>query len=65
MTEGLDAEHTTSFEGIVPTLGNLRWVFLTIVQVLTRYELFGVSGEPLSQYIFQTLNKPFRPTVGS
>lgn len=42
LSEGLEPEHTLSFENLVPTLGNLRWVFLAIFEVLERYELLGV-----------------------
>lgn len=39
----------------MPTLGDLRWVFLAIVQVLKRYELFGVRLKSLVLYLFQRL----------
>lgn len=42
VSEGLNPEHSTSFEDTVPTLGDLRWVFVAISQVLVRYELFRV-----------------------
>lgn len=41
-------EHTRLFSDgesnlPLPTLGDLRWVFLAIVQVLEQYELFRVG----------------------
>lgn len=45
LSEGLDPEHATAFRGLRPTLGDLRWVFLAIVEVLTQYELFRVCAE--------------------
>lgn len=44
ISEGLNPEHTLSFNGVVPTLGDLRWVFFAIIQVLERYELFRVRA---------------------
>lgn len=48
LTEGSGPEHTRQFLGVVPTLGDLRWVFLAIVQVLKQYELFGVRSNIVS-----------------
>lgn len=42
LTEGLASEHTASFVGVAPNLGDLRWQFWAITQVLERYELFRV-----------------------
>lgn len=42
LSEGLDPEHTMSFSDATPTLGDLRWVFFAIVQVLEQYELLVV-----------------------
>lgn len=42
LSEGKDPEHTQTFRDVIPTLGELRWVFYAIVQVLERYELFRV-----------------------
>lgn len=42
LLEGQEPEHTLRFNRIPPTLGDLRWVFWAIVQVLDRYELFRV-----------------------
>lgn len=55
VSEGLSAEHTTVFgdASIVPTLGDLRWVFYAIVQVLKRYELFRVRQVALALYFVQ------------
>lgn len=42
LLEGQEPEHTIRFDRVAPTLGDLRWVFWAIVQVLDRYELFRV-----------------------
>lgn len=44
LSTGLDPEHTMSFSDDMPTLGDLRWVFFAILQVLDRYKLFGVCA---------------------
>lgn len=41
-----------SFDKTAPTLGDLRWVFFAIVQVLEQYELLGVCANPLPYYLF-------------
>lgn len=43
LSEGLNPEHTSTFsDTTTPTLGDLRWVFFAIVQVLERYKLLKV-----------------------
>lgn len=51
LTEGKVPEHTQIFRNIIPTLGELRWVFYAIVQVLERYELFRVRTGMLVAWV--------------
>lgn len=44
LSEGLDPEHTLLFSNAAPTLGDLRWVFFAIVQVLEEYKLLQVRA---------------------
>lgn len=65
LSEGLSPEHSTPFEGLLPTLGDLRWVFHAIVEVLGTYELFRVCAEGVEVCYQCRLTLYYRQTVGS
>lgn len=64
LSEGKDPEHTQTFRDVIPTLGDLRWVFHAIVQVLERYELFRVRSY-VGGLLFSMTNLHIRQTAGS
>lgn len=53
-----------SFDDAAPTLGDLRWIFFAVVQVLERYQLWGVRPSFRSSSRWPMLIHPSRPTVG-